>query len=203
MIFKGFKFGMLLQFAIGPVTVFILQTSTINGFYIAELGVLGVALIDGLFITIAILGIASVIDNKNVKMALKAFGSIILFIFGLSTVLCQFNINFLPSFNLQNNISSINVFIHAVILTAVNPLTILFWAGVFSTKIIEENMVKSDIYIFAFGALMSTIIFLTIIALIGNFTKLYFPSGLVQALNLLVGFLLVYFSFRMFIKKYK
>jgi threonine/homoserine/homoserine lactone efflux protein len=201
MIFKGFKFGMLLQFAIGPVTVFILQTSTINGFYIAELGVLGVALIDGLFITIAILGIASVIDNKNVKMVLKAFGSIILFIFGLSTVLCQFNINFLPSFNLQNSISSNNVFIHAVILTAVNPLTILFWAGVFSTKIIEENMVKSDVYIFASGALMSTIVFLTIIALIGNFTKLYFPISLIQALNLLVGLLLIYFSFRMFIKK--
>jgi arginine exporter protein ArgO len=102
MLFEGFKFGMLLQFAIGPVCIFIFQMSSLKGFYIAEKGVLGVALTDGLFIIVAILGIASIIDRKNIKVFLKIFGTIILFVFGLSTVLSQFNFAFLPSLSIQN-----------------------------------------------------------------------------------------------------
>ena len=64
MILKGFKFGMLLQFAVGPVCIFILQMASLRGFYMAEIGVLGVVLIDGIFIICAILGISSIIDKK-------------------------------------------------------------------------------------------------------------------------------------------
>ena len=84
--------------------------SSLKGFYIAETGVLGVTLIDGLFIIVAILGIASIIDRKNVKVFLKIFGATILLIFGFSTVLSQFNISFLPSLSMQNISSSNNVF---------------------------------------------------------------------------------------------
>ena len=111
MIFKGFKFGMLLQFAIGPVCIFIFQMASLKGFYSAEAGVLGVALIDGLFIFAAIFGIASIIEKKNVKLGLKIFGAVILFVFGISTILSQFNINLLSGLSMHNNYSSDNVFI--------------------------------------------------------------------------------------------
>jgi len=201
MIFKGFKFGMLLQFAIGPVCIFIFQMASLKGFYSAEAGVVGVALIDGLFIFAAIFGIASVIEKKNVKLGLKIFGAVILFVFGISTILSQFNINLLSGLSMHNNYSSDNVFIKAVILTASNPLTIIFWAGVFSAKISEEDMKRKDIYSFGFGALLSTIFFLTLIALIGNFAKSFLSTSVIQILNLLVGVLLIYFSIRMILKR--
>ncbi|WP_027625944.1 LysE family translocator [Clostridium lundense] len=201
MILEGFKFGMLLQLAIGPVCIFIFQMSSLKGFYIAETGVLGVALIDALFIIVAILGIASIIDKKNIRICLKIFGAMILLIFGFSTVLGQFNINFLPSLSLQNLSNSNNVFAHALILTASNPLTIIFWAGVFSTKVAEENMKRTDIYSFGFGALLSTVFFLTLIALMGSFAKEFFPNSIIQILNIIVGFLLIYFGIKMLLKK--
>lgn len=200
MLIKGFKFGMLLQFAIGPVCIFIFQMASLKGFYIAETGVLGVVLIDGIFIIVAILGIASIINRKNIRVFLKIFGSTILLIFGFSTVLGQFNICLLP--NLSNNISnSNNVFTHAIILTASNPLTIIFWAGVFSTKVSEENMKTKEIYLFGIGALLSTILFLTLIALVGSFAKAFFSPNVILILNTIVGFLLIYFGIRMFLKK--
>jgi threonine/homoserine/homoserine lactone efflux protein len=201
MLFKGFKFGMLLQLAIGPVCIFIFQMASLKGFYIAETGVLGVALIDGFFIIVAILGIASIIDKKNIRVFLKIFGATILFIFGFSTVLSQFDISFLPSLNMQNISSSNNVFTRAIIITTSNPLTIIFWSGVFSSKVAEENMKRKDVYLFGFGALTSTIFSLTLIALIGSFAKVFLPTNIVQALNIIVGLLLIYFSVRMILKK--
>lgn len=201
MLFKGFKFGMLLQFAIGPVCIFIFQMASLKGFYIAETGVFGAALIDGLFIILAILGIASIIDKKNIKVGLKIFGAVILFIFGLSTVLSQFNINFLPSLGTQNISNSNNVFIRTVILTISSPLTIIFWTGVFSTKVIEENMERKDIYLFGFGAVLPTIFFLTIIVFIGSFAKEFLSADVIKILNIAVGLLLIYFGIRMLLKK--
>lgn len=201
MVFKGFKFGMLLQFAIGPVCIFIFQAASLRGFYIAETGVLGVVIIDGLYILAAILGIASIIERKNIKFGLKTFGAAILLIFGFSTVLSQFNISFLPGISIQNISNSNSVFFRAIILTVSNPLTIIFWAGVFSTKIAGENRNRKDIYAFGFGALLSTMFFLTLIAFVGSFTKTFFSTNVIQILNLTVGFLLIYFSIRMILKK--
>ncbi len=67
MIFKGFKFGMLLQLAIGPVCIFIFQMASSKGFYTAETGVLGATLIDGLFIFAATIGISSIIERQNIN----------------------------------------------------------------------------------------------------------------------------------------
>lgn len=198
-VFKGFKFGMLLQFAIGPVCLYIFQTASNNGFCSAESGVLGVALMDGLFIFAAILGIASIIEKNNIKNALKIFGAFVLFLFGISTILNQFNINFLPGLSLQSNGS--NSFIKAAILTASSPLTILFWAGVFSAKISSEGMEKKDMYYFGIGALLSTLFFLTLISIFGAVIKGVITIQIIKILNLLVGFLLFYFGFRMLIKK--
>lgn len=200
MIFKGFKFGMLLQFAIGPVCLFIFQMAALNGVYIGEIGVLGVTLVDGLFIVIAILGIASIIDKNNIKVCLKIFGAIILFIFGISTILNQFNVDFMPSVSIYNIFNSTNAFTDSIIITASNPLTIIFWAGVFSTKITEENIKKRDIYSFGFGALLSTIVFLSLINFIGSFTKMFLPIKLIQLLNIIVGILLIGFSIKMISK---
>lgn len=201
MIFKGFKFGMLLQFAIGPVCIFIFQIASSKGFYTAETGVLGATLIDGIFIFAAIIGISSIIERQNIKLTLKIFGAVVLFIFGLSTILNQFNINFLPSLSIQNTSNTNNAFFHSLIITASNPLTIVFWSGVFLSKITEENMKKTDIYLFGFGALLSTMFFLTLISLAGNFANTFLSMSIIQTLNIIVGFLLIYFSIKMFLKK--
>ncbi|EKQ56117.1 MULTISPECIES: LysE family transporter [unclassified Clostridium] len=201
MIFKGFKFGMLLQFAIGPVCLFIFQMAALNGFYTGEISVLGVALVDGIFITIAILGVASIIDKKNIKVCLKMFGSIILFIFGFGAILNQFNIEIIPSLSIQGIFISTNALTSAIIITSSNPLTIIFWAGIFSTKITEENIKRQDVYSFGFGALLSTIFFLSLINLIGSFTKIFLPTSVIQILNIFVGFLLICFGIKMILKK--
>ncbi|HBF39379.1 MAG TPA: lysine transporter LysE [Firmicutes bacterium] len=201
MIFQGFKFGMLLQFAVGPVCIFIFQTASSRGFYPAAAGIFGVALGDGIYILAAIVGIASFIERKNAKIFFKIFGAVVLFIFGTSTILSGLDINFLPGLGLPNISHSNHEFFPAMVLTASNPLTIIFWAGVFSTKITAGNMKPRDIYAFGFGALLSTVFFLTLIALAGSLTKTFFPASVIQIFNGMVGLVLIYFSIKMITKK--
>lgn len=203
MIFKGFKFGMLLQLAIGPVCIFIFQLANSHGFYGAEAGVFGVVLIDGIYILAAILGIGAVIEKYKIEWGLKTFGAIVLFIFGLSTVLGLFNINLIPSLNAFSSVHSSSYFLQTVVLTISNPLTIIFWAGVFSGKIAENSMNIKEVYSFGFGAVLSTLFFLSLIAVIGSFTKTFLSATSMKALNLSVGMLLIYFSLKMVIKRNK
>jgi threonine/homoserine/homoserine lactone efflux protein len=193
---KGFRFGMVLQLAIGPVCIFIFQIATLNGFYVAETGVLGVVVVDGIYILLAILGVATLIKSERIKSILKIFGAIVLFYYGLSMVLSFFCISLIPSLSIAGTSGIKGSFIHALVLTASNPLTILFWSGVFSTKIVEENLKSKDVYLFGIGALLSTLIFLSIVALSGNIIKPLFTSMAILILNFTVGVLLILFSIK-------
>lgn len=202
MILKGFKFGMLLQFAIGPVCIFIFQMASLKGFFSAETGVFGAALIDGLYIIAAILGIGPIINRTNIKFLLKIISVTVVLIFGFSTIIGQFDVSIFPRFRIYNSISSYdNVFIRAVILTISSPLTIIFWASIFSTKILEESLKRKSLYQFGFGAILATIFFLTLVVFIGSIAKVFFQDYIIKILNIMVGFVLIFFSIRISLKK--
>jgi len=200
-IFKGFIFGMLLQLAIGPVCLFVFKLGGNKGFIGAEIGVLGVAAADAFYILLAISGIASFIDQKRVKYIFKIMGAIIVAIFGLQTVLGVFGRGVIPSINLLNGINSENTFLEGLVLTASNPLAILFWVGIFSSKIVEEKLTRKDVYLFGLGSIISTLFFLTIVAAIGSVTGYFLPIKIISMLNLVVGVILIWFALKMIIKR--
>lgn len=202
MVLKGFKFGILLQIAIGPVCLFIFQTATALGFLSAITGVLGVIIIDGLFILAAILGIGTLLDTyNNVRKPIQYFGAIVLIIFGLSNIMGVIGISIIPSMNFLAKQSVDSVFLKTLILTLSNPLTILFWAGVFSTKIVEEHMNKSHMYLFGLGAILSTTLFLTLISVLGHFTNVFLSSTILDYLYIMVGIILIAFGIKTATKK--
>lgn len=197
MFIKGFKFGMLLQLAIGPVCLFIFNTAVSSGFLFAEFGVLGVAFMDGLFILLAILGVGKFLENSDrIKKIIGYFGGGILIIFGLSLLLSSFGISILPKINLLKEVTSKNIFLKAIILTGSNPLGIIFWAGVFSAKIIEEKMTRNNVYSFGIGACFSTLLFLTCVAMMGSLITNFLSLNIVKFLNVAVGFILIIFGFK-------
>jgi len=200
-IYRGFKFGLLLQIAIGPVCFFIFQLGAMNNFLVGMSGVLAAVLMDSLFVFGAIKGMAVLLESKKTQATLKYLGCLILILFGMSTVLTQFDINFLPVFNIQNSIGSQNAFLKTALITISNPLTIIFWAGVFSTKIAEENMRKQEAYYFGTGAILATLCFLSSIAFMGSLSMSFLPDQMIKILNIFVGLILIYFGTKIFLKK--
>ncbi len=201
MVFKGFRFGMLLQIAVGPVCLFIFQTAASSGFAAAETGVLGVAIVDALFIAAAVLGIGALISRyPKAEKFLKNFGAAVLLIFGISIIAGVFGVSIVPSLDFNQKQSAGDVFIKAMLLTLSSPLTILFWAGVFSSKISEENMLRRDMYFFGLGAVLSTLFFLTSISILGRLVNSLLNPDLLSALNIVVGLLLIGFGIKTALK---
>jgi threonine/homoserine/homoserine lactone efflux protein len=94
-----------------------------------------------------------------------------------------------------------NYFIYAFLLTISNPITIIFWSGIFTMKISGAAYSKSGLYFFALGAAASTFVFLTLVSLLGALMNFYFPPLAVKLLNFSVGAAIIIFGIIFFRKK--
>ena len=201
MIYNGFKFGMLLQLAVGPMCLMVFNTSTTYGFFIGLSLVLAIAIIDGLYITLSGLGISAIINKQKVKAAVKILGCVVLVLFGINTITAVINFTILPSITLFSKVTSENIFIQGLLLTASNPLTIIFWSGVFGAQVIENELNKKQLFFFGFGCVLSTLTFLTAVAFCGSIMSGFLPKVVIQLLNIIVGFILILFGIKLLFKK--
>jgi threonine/homoserine/homoserine lactone efflux protein len=201
-ILGGFLFGMMLQLSVGPVCLYIFKTGFARGFIPAETAVLAVAIIDSLYIVLAISGLSKLISGVKSKWVLRIIGAAIVLIFGISIILSQlFNISLLPAVSLFSGVVFDYPFCDALVLTASNPLTIIFWSGVFATKMSENDFSRKDIVYFSTGCVIATLAFLTLIALVGTLVRDFLPPLAVQLLNLAVGVALIFFAVKMLFAK--
>ena len=200
-IFQGFRFGMLLQVAVGPMCLMVFHTSATYGIAYGLVVMLSVALVDAIFIALASVGIAAFISKPSVKTAFKFLGGAVLVLFGVSMIAEAFEISLLPNIALFANVSSQNLFLQGFFLTASNPITILFWSGLFSTRMLEDDWDKKQLFFFAFGCVLSTLVFLSAVAYLGSVLSGFLPMIVIQVLNILVGVVLIFFGLRMLLKK--
>ena len=199
MIIKGLKFGMLLQLSIGPLCLMVFTTANNSGILPALVLVSSIAIVDALYIALAILGVTSILNNIKIQNAVKLIGSIILFVFGIDILLSVFNISLIPTL-FSADINTSNIFLKGIILTASNPLTILFWGGVFSEKALNDKLDKNQLILFGLGCVLSTVIFLSFTALAGNLLGVFLPDIVLKILNILVGAIIIAFGIKMLLK---
>lgn len=201
---RGFRFGMILQLAIGPICIYIFQVATSQGFLIAEMGVLATALTDGLEIILAMIGVGVIIErHHSAKVVLKIGGAIVLLVYGVGSILSAFHLKLIPSFAATGSeyTGAVDVFLRAILLALSNPLAVVFWSGIFAAKIAKENMGRRDLYRFGLGCVLATLLFLSIISFSGSVTKQFVSTSVVQILNAGVGLLLIYYGLRSMLAK--
>jgi threonine/homoserine/homoserine lactone efflux protein len=186
MLFLGFRFGMLLQFAVGPVCLFIFSTATRAGFATALLGVCGVVLGDALYILLAIFGVGALMKKgAGAATAMRLGGALVLFLFGLSGVIGAFGASPLPQ--LLPNAAGNNTFAAALLLTLSNPLSILFWSGVFTAQVQKQGLQRRDALVYGLGSALATAAFLSLTALLGNAAASLFTPKVIGFANAVVG----------------
>ena len=201
MIFKGFKFGMLLQLAVGPMCLLVFNTSAANGFSVGMSLVLAITLIDFLFIALSSVGIGALLNKPNIRKIVKLFGAVVLVLFGVNMIAGALNFSILPNIKLFSEVNSRSIFIQGLLLTASNPLTIIFWSGVFSTQVIENGFNKKQLRLFGVGCVFSTITFLTVIAVLATIISGFITTTIIKLLNICVGLIIIYFGMRLILKK--
>ena len=197
--FSGLKFGLLLQIAVGPMCLMVFNTAKNVGFLIALSLVLAIALVDAFYITLAGLGVSKLLEKEKIKKIFKIIGSLVLILFGINIILNVFGKNIIPGLNLKP--TSTNIFIQGLVLTLSNPITIVFWGSVLTTKIIEDKLKKKELIIFSIGLVSSTLSFLTLVAILGTMLSNFIPDNISSILNVIVGILIIFFGIKMLVKK--
>ncbi len=200
-ILKGFRFGLLLQFSIGPMCLLVFNTASTKDFFSAISLVLAISLVDLIYIIFALLGITALLNNEIVKKVLVVVGSFVLFIFGLDIMLSVFDKAILPVIDILSQVKLQSFFWQGIILTASNPLTILFWAGVLTTKLASEDLSKKQLVGYGLGCVLSTIIFLSLVTIIGYYIGIFFSTEIIKLLTLFVGAFVCFFGIKMFCKQ--
>jgi threonine/homoserine/homoserine lactone efflux protein len=168
-----------------------------KGVWHALSGVSGVVLGDALFIVLAIMGIGAFIERSpNVKRWMAYLGGVVLILFGLKMGIDA--VKFKEALGLTER-----AFTTAFLLTVSSPLTIVFWGGVFSTKIAEAQLMKHQLYLFGCGAVLSTAFSQSMIAICGTVFKQFLPPLVQTILNIIVGIVLVAFGVKGVVKQYR
>ncbi|MCR4330000.1 MAG: LysE family translocator [Candidatus Roizmanbacteria bacterium] len=188
---NGLLTGLTLQLAIGPVFFFIinlsLQKTILDGFA----GVLGVTLVDYLYISLAILGIGKVLKKKKVKNIFGIVSSTVLIIFGfliLKSVLETVGM----SKTLIDTTSTIKgSFLSVFLITLSSPMTIVFFTSLFTAKAIEYDYKRKQLLLFGLGTGFATFLFMGTSVILFSTIKGTIPVLLIQTLNGIVGCLLV------------
>src|SRR3990167_10798707 len=80
---NGLATGLVLQLAVGPVFFFITNLTLQGTIFNGLAGVFAVTIVDYFYITLAILGIGKLLENKKVKRIFGIISSVVLAIFGV------------------------------------------------------------------------------------------------------------------------
>lgn len=200
--FKGIRFGLLLQLAIGPMCIMVFNAAATQGFIQGIILTVAISLIDALYIGLSFAGISTIIDQPKIKRLVKVFSSSILVLFGVNTLMSVFNLSLFPSISLfaVSNVNTRSLFFRGLLLTASNPLTIVFWSGALSNKLLENEWDKKQLSHFSIGCIASTLIFLTSISLLGSVLNTFLPTIIITTLNVLVGIILTLFGIKILLK---
>lgn len=197
---KGLRFGMVLQLAVGPVSLLVFNTSLSEGINHGFLVVWAAVVVDAAFIFLSFHGISSLIDKPKVRFFMKIISGVMLILFGLNSLITVFEFSLLPDLSVLPRISTTNPFLQGILLTASNPLTIIFWSSLLTKQVIENQYDNQGLAMFAAGCILATIIFLSFVAILGSLATQFLSEQIISLLNVFVGAVLLFFGVKLFWK---
>lgn len=201
MLWKGIKFGMLLQLAIGPMCLMVFNAAATQGVLYGLCLMAAIAIVDALYIALSCAGAAAVISRPRVKTVVRWSGAAVLILFGFNMAAGGLGVSLMPQVALFPQSTGRSLFVQGLLLTASNPLSILFWGGVLSAQVIENGWNKGQLAFFAVGCVLSTVLFLTSVSVLASIFG-HFLSGIaIRVLNVAVGVFLVFFGVWLPLKK--
>lgn len=194
--YDGFKLGMALQVGtVGPVCLLLFHYATVLSLPAALLSVWGATLATAIYMTISIIGIAKVVKKCDTKNDLfRIVSGIIIMILGIS--FCLMAATHTDEVINHEVWQYKNSFLTVFLVNILNPLAIVNYTALFTSKTIEAKYTIHQTVLYALGILAASLLFLSFVVLLGHFGTSFFPPMLLSILNIVVGLTLVYWGIR-------
>lgn len=204
---NGLLLGMTLQFSLGPVFFAVLHKAVTAGSREAVKMSLGAAMVDALYIGLSFTGIAFLLQIKILQSVVLAIGAFVLIIFGLSYIRkarAHKNKNkakTTEALSIDDSEKAIwtnlngNSFVFGLKLTAINPLTIIFWSGTFGALLTTGvlDSFKEALH-YAVGCVSATLIFLGSVSVIAPHIPIRRNQNVETMFDYIVGIVLIIFG---------
>ncbi|MGG3891560.1 LysE family transporter [Metabacillus fastidiosus] len=202
-IFFGYIFlGLSLAAPIGPVNAAQLDKGIKSGFFHAWLVGLGAMTADAIYMLAVYLGIVHFLEIPFVKTFLWSFGFFVLVYTGVESLLNAGKINFEARKQKESKSRS---FFSGFLMSISNPLTILFWLGIFGS-ILAKTAAEHDA---AHVAMYSGAIFIGLLlwdvtmATIASSCRRFLSAKILALISILSGFSLIGFGIYFGIQAFK
>lgn len=195
-VFLGYIFlGISLAAPIGPVNAAQLNKGIKNGFLHAWLVGLGATVADAIYMLLVFVGVVHFLEQAFMQTFLWLFGFFVLVYTGYESLLGAREVATLAN-EIRVNVSYFGSFFSGFIISLFNPLTILFWLGIFGSilaKTVKNNDFETIILYSAAIFIGITLWDVTMALLASNLRK-FLTNRLLVGISILSGLSLIGFG---------
>jgi L-lysine exporter family protein LysE/ArgO len=202
-IFTYILLGVSLAAPIGPVNAAQLNTGIKNGFFHAWIFGIGALTADVLYMIMVYFGVGQFIDSPLVKTILWSFGCFVLTYTGVENLLTlhkiEIDLRFGKSIRLRRSLLA------GFFMSLLNPLTILFWLGIYGSVLAETSQIfrGNQVIIYSLAIIVGVILWDTIMAFISSGARRFLSTTLLKIISILSSLSMIGFGVYFGIQAYQ
>ena len=190
--------GLTLSFLVGPVFFILIETSITKGFRAALIFDVGVVLGDIFFIAIAFFSSKQLLEDINNHPSLFLVGGLIIFTYGLISVVKKDHIKYEKIDVKKNNYAALIA--KGFFLNVINVGVLIFWLGtmVVAGSELEFNPKNTSLY---FGSVIATYLVLDVIKIyLAKEFKKKLTDEILNKVKRVIGMILMFFGVMLSLK---
>lgn len=194
--FTGLLFGLIFIFSLGPGFFAMVQTSVQKGFKKAIFIAIGISLSDMVYVGLALMGVASLLEDEHIRMWMGIAGTIVLIAYGIYSWFKQ-PLVYTNTVEEKKEISYLKCVVKGFVLNGFNPFIVVFWIGIISFVAVKYDTDALQ-QIFFFAGVITTI-FLTDVmkAFVSYRLRSVITPKSILLLNRSIGVVLILFGLQM------
>ncbi|MDP4083135.1 MAG: LysE family transporter [Bacillota bacterium] len=191
--FSYILLGLSLAAPIGPINAAQIDRGIKNGFLHSWLVGVGAVIADGIYMLVVYIGTVQFLQTEIIKTFLWSFGSFVLIYTGVESMLSAGKIN-LEQYRKKD--SPLKSFFSGFLMSISNPLTILFWLGIYGSILAKTATTYESAQLIINSCAIFIGLMLWDIMMAGvssNFRK-FLTSGILVYISLFSGLSLIGFG---------
>ncbi|WP_102026700.1 LysE family translocator [Salirhabdus sp. Marseille-P4669] len=185
--------GLSLAIPIGPINAAQLDKGIKGGFFPAWFVGLGAIVADGIYMLIVYFGIFHMIDTPFVKTFLWLFGCFVLVYTGLESIISAKKIELSKQRNTESLSKS---FFSGFMMSITNPLTILFWLGIYGSVLAKtaSSFGTKELILYSGAIFLGLLAWDFTMAIVSSSFRTFLKSRALQLLSVVSGLSLIGFG---------
>ncbi len=193
-IFFGYVFlGISLAAPIGPVNAAQLTKGIYGGFFHAWLVGLGAMLADAIYMFIVYMGVSQFLETQFMQTLLWSFGCFVLIYTGVDSILNakkEIDMKYIKGRTLTKS------FLYGFLLSITNPLSILFWLGIFGSVLVEtvSTYDMNHVILYSLAIFVGLFIWDVTMALVASSFRRLLKTKVIGLISIISGLSLIGFG---------